>query len=135
MLNALLDEFSQMFLFGAEPAGDERGSGGESQRNWVHRRFDVAEGHAFCLHANAAGGRCLAGSEAVDLVVHHDVEQVNIAAHAVHEVIAANAEAVTIATRHKYGQIVIRKLHSSGDSKSPAVQRVHAIGIDEAGEV
>ena len=34
MLNALLDEFSQMFLFGAESAGDERGSGGKSQRKF-----------------------------------------------------------------------------------------------------
>src|SRR5579864_4178406 len=135
MLNALLDEFSQMFLFGAEPAGDERGSGGESQRNWIHRRFDVAEGHAFCLHANAAGRGSLTGGEAVDLVVHHDVEKVNVAAHTVHEVIATNAEPVTIATRHQYGKIVIRKLHSSGDSECPAVEGVHTVGIDEAGEV
>jgi hypothetical protein len=52
-----------------------------------------------------------------------------------HEVIATNAEAIAIAAGYQYGQIVIRKLHSSRDSKCPAVQGVHAVGIDEAGEV
>jgi hypothetical protein len=50
--------------------------------------------------------------EAVDLIVHHDVEQVNVPAHTVHEVIATDAEAVTVAASHEYGQIVIRKLRS-----------------------
>src|SRR5712691_1438380 len=133
--DALLDQSSQVFLFRAEPAGNERGARGKSQRNWIYRRFDVAEGHAFRLHADAAGGRCLAGGEAIDLVVHHDVEQVNVAAHAVHEVIATDAEAITVAARHQYGEIMIRKFHSSGYSQSPTVQGVHAVSIDEAGKV
>ncbi len=44
-------------------------------------RFDVAKGHAFGLHADAAGGRCLAGGEAVDLIVQHDVEQVEFSGY------------------------------------------------------
>src|SRR5260370_5940880 len=55
MLNALLDQIRQMLLFSAVPAGNERGSGGESQRNWIHRRLDVSNGHAFRLHTETAG--------------------------------------------------------------------------------
>jgi len=83
--DALFDQSRQVFLFSAEAAGDERGSRAKSQRNWIHQRFDVAKGHAFRLHAVAAARRGLAGGEAVDLVVHHDVEKVNVPAHAVHE--------------------------------------------------
>ena len=57
MSDVLLDPFRQVFLFTAEPAGNERGSSGQSQRNWIHRCFDVAEGHAIRFHADAAGGR------------------------------------------------------------------------------
>ena len=98
-------------------------------------RFDAAEGHALGLHADAAGRRGLAGGKAVDLVVHHDVEQIDVAAHGVDEVIAADAEAVAIAAGDQHSQIVVGQLHARGDSQRPAMQRVHAVGIDEAGEV
>ena len=135
VLDTLLDQFGEVLLLAAEAARDERGACGQSQRNRIDRRFDVAEGHAFRLHADAAGGRCLAGGEAVDLVVHHDVEQVDVAAHGVHEVVAADAEAVAVAAGHQHGQIVIGELHSSGHRQRAAVQGVHAVGVDVAGKV
>ncbi len=77
--------------------------------------FDVAEGHALGLHADAAGGRGLAGGEAVDLVVHHDVGEVEVAAHGVHEVARADAEAIAIAAGYEHGQGVVGQLHAGGN--------------------
>src|SRR3981189_1223496 len=64
MLNTLLDQLSKMLLLSAVAAGDERGACGESQRNRVDRRFDVAERHALRLHPDAAGRRSLARGQA-----------------------------------------------------------------------
>jgi len=80
MLDSLLDQFGENALFALKPRANERRSAA-SAREWDDRSFDVAEGHAFRLHANAAGWRSLAGGQAVDLIVHDDVEQVHIAAH------------------------------------------------------
>src|SRR5437879_8954063 len=103
MLDALLDQFGQMLLLSAEAARNERCSGGEGQRNRIDRIFDITERHAFRLHANAAGWRRLAGGQAIDLVVHDDVEQVHIAAHRMDKMVAADPKAVTVAARHQNG--------------------------------
>src|SRR5438477_10178536 len=94
MLDPLLDQFGQMLLLAAEAARNKCRSRGQGPRNRVDRRFDVAEGHAFCLHANAAGWRSLAGGQAIDLVVHDDVKQVHLAAHRMVKMVAADTETV-----------------------------------------
>ena len=53
--DTLLDQLRQVLLFTAETAGDEGGACGQRQGNGIDRCFDVAEGHAFRLHADAAG--------------------------------------------------------------------------------
>ena len=130
-----LDEFGEVFLVGAESARDERRPGGEGERDGIDGGVDVAEGHALGLHADAAGGRGLSGGEAVDLVVHHDVGEVEIATHGVDEVAGADAKAVAVAARDEDGHGVVGELHAAGYGKRPAVKRVHAVGVDEAGEV
>src|SRR5207248_1467556 len=49
--------------------------------------------------------------------------------------IAADTKAVAVAAGHQYGQIVISKLHARGHCERPAVQSVHAVGVDEARSV
>src|SRR4029077_15234695 len=61
MLDALLDQLGEMLLLGAVTARDEGGACGQGEGNGINRCFDVAEGHAFRLHADAAGWRSLAG--------------------------------------------------------------------------
>src|SRR5690242_14612090 len=81
--DALLYKLRQMFLFAAEATGNKCRSSSQSQRDRIQGGFNVAEGHALCLHSHAAGGRGLACSKAVNLVIHDDVEQIDIAAHGV----------------------------------------------------
>src|SRR5438552_13518862 len=103
MLDPLFDQFGEMLLLAAESARNERRSRRKGQRNRINGRFDVAEWHALRLHADAAGGRRLAGGEAIDLVVHDDIEQVHIAARRMDKMVAADPEAVTVAARHQNG--------------------------------
>src|SRR5215469_2568504 len=102
MLNALLDEFGEMLLIAAETAGHKRCARGQGQRNRVHRRLNIPEWHALRLHANAACRRSLTGGEPVNLIVHHNVQQVHVAAHGVNEMISTDAEAVAVTAGHQH---------------------------------
>src|SRR4051794_39449467 len=84
----------------------------ESHRNWIDGPFDAAEGCAFGLHTDRTSRRDLAGGQPVDLVVHRDVEQIDIAPHGVHEMIAANAETVAVTPGHHHREVVIGELHA-----------------------
>ena len=130
VLQPLLDELGQVFLFAAESASNKCCTRGQSHRDGIDRRLDAAVRCALGLHADGTGGRDLARGQAVDLVVHGEVEQVDIAAHRVDEMIAANSEAVAITAGHDHGKIVIREFHSRGHSERAPVQRVHAVGTD-----
>src|SRR6266404_7653961 len=101
----------------------------------MNRYVDVAEGHTFRLHANAAGWRRLARGQAVDLVVHDDIEQVHIAAHGVDEMVAADAETVTVAASHQHGEFMIGELQTRGHGEGTAVKGVHAVGIHVPGKI
>ncbi len=51
------------------------------------------------------------------------------------EVAAADAEAVAIAAGDEHGERVVGHLDAGGDGERAAVEGVHAVGFDEAGEV
>ncbi len=74
VLEAQFDQLGQVTLLAAEPAGNEGGAGGEGERDGIDWRLDISEGRALGLHAQLAGGRGLARSQSVNLVVHREVE-------------------------------------------------------------
>jgi len=73
--------------------------------------------------------------QAVNLVVHHDVGQVHVPAHGVDEMIAADAIAVAVAPGADDFKLVIAQLGAGADRQGASVQGVHAVGVDEAGQV
>jgi hypothetical protein len=73
---------------------------------------------------SVVGEACL-GGEAVNLVVHDDVDKVEIAAHGMDEV--ADADAVAIAAGDYHFQVRIGEPDSGSDGNGAAVQRVHAV--------
>src|SRR6185503_17523305 len=90
---------------------------------------------ALGLHALDAGRRGLPGRQAVDLVVHDDVGQVDVAPHRVQEVVAADAVAVAVAAGHDRLHLVVGQRGAGRDGQRATVQRVHAEGVDVAGQV
>lgn len=77
VLQTLFYQVHKMFGLSAETTSDEGcpRSQGESYR--IDRLFDAAVGHRLRLHSFTAGRRSLTGRQAVSLVVHRDVQQVN----------------------------------------------------------
>ena len=101
----------------------------------VDRVLHAAHGRALRLHALDAGRRGLPGRQAVDLVVHDDVGQVDVAPHRVHEVVAADAVAVAVAAGDDDLHLVVGQGRSGRYRQRAAVQGVHTVGVDVAGQV
>ena len=116
-------------------AGYKRGAVHDRRGDRVEGRFDASEGRALRLHAFATVGRNLAGGESVDLVVHHQVGQVDVAARRVGQVVAADAIAIPVASRADHGQAVIGHLDAGSNRQKAAVEGMHAVGVEIAGKV
>ena len=103
--------------------------------NGVDRGFHAAVGGALGAHAVAAGGGNLASGKTVDLVVHHNIGQVYVAAGGVSEVIAADTVAVPIAAGNEHRQIVVRQLGAGGHGQGTPMKGVHPVGVEVARQV
>src|SRR2546430_3790483 len=73
-----LEQFDQLLLFAAEPAGDIGRTPDYRHRHGIDWVLHVAVGRALGLHAFDAGGRSLAGGQPINLVVHDDISQVHV---------------------------------------------------------
>ncbi len=99
------------------------------------RQLDVAVGRGLGALVLHRGRRCLAGGEAVDLVIHDDVGEIEVAAHGVDEVADADAVAVAIAAGDDHLEIGVGQLDAGGHRDSASMQGVHAVGVHIAGQV
>src|SRR5204863_3762457 len=118
-----------------ESARDVGRAAHDRHRDGIDRVFHAAEWGALGLHSLAAGRRNLPGGEAVDLVVHDDVGEIDVAAHDVDEVIAADPEPVAVSAGDEDLKVVVPKLRSGRNRQRAAMQGVHAVSVDVAGQV
>src|SRR5207237_4480975 len=81
--DAALDQFDQVLDLPGVASSHVGGAGGDGEWDRVDRVLHAARRRALRLHALDAGRRGLSGRQAVDLVVHDDVGQVDVAPHRV----------------------------------------------------
>ena len=79
-----------------------------------NERMPVPPGESFVVPVGLGGRRRLALGHAVDVVVHHDVGQVDVAPAGVQEVVAADRVAVAVAAGDEHREIGPRDLESGG---------------------
>ena len=82
-----------------------------------------------------SGRRGLAGGQAVNLVIHDDIRQVEIASHSVDKMVEADAVTVAVTARDHHVQPVVGKLRATRHRHRPAVQTVDAVGVEEPRQV
>ena len=87
---------------------------------------------AFC--SEQRGRRHLPLREAVGLVVHHQVQDVDVAPGGVREVPRADREAVAVAADGDDGELRVRELDAHRDRERAPVERVDPVGRDEPGQ-
>src|SRR5947209_17848738 len=84
-------------------------------------RSDVRMGEGLRLHAELQGRRRLALRQTVDAVVVDDVQHVQVPATRVHEVAAADPQAVPVAAEAEDLQLRVRELHAGRVGERAAV--------------
>jgi hypothetical protein len=103
-----------------------------SARGWIGFST-LPRGVLFVLWPSVVVG--VARREAVDLVVHDDVGQIEVAAHGVDEVGHADAVAVAVAAHRHDVQVVVGERGPGGHGQRASVQAVHTVRVDEPGQV
>ena len=110
-------------------AGHERRLAADGDRQRMERVVDRAHRRALGLLAERRRGRILALGEAVNAVVEqHDVD-IEVAADGVHQVVAADRQAVAVAGDDPHVQIGPHRLQPGRHRRGPAVDRVHAVRV------
>ena len=93
------------------------------------RVVDRAHRRALGLLAQRAGRRVLALGQAVNVVVEQDDVQVEVAANGVHQVVAADRQAVAVAGDDPHLQVGPGHLQTGRHGRGPAVDGVEAVGV------
>jgi hypothetical protein len=97
-----------------------------------HQRLEGIDAGAFggelaAFPVRRRGRRGLALGHAIDLVVHHDVGQVDVAPAGMQEVVAADREAVAVAAGDQHREVGTRQLQAGGHRQGAAMHAVEAI--------
>ena len=124
-----LERVLEVLRVRVDRAGDERGLGGQRDRQRHHRPVDRAHRRRLRPLAELRRRRRLALGQAVDPVVEHDHRQVDVAAHRVQEVVAADRQRVAVARDHPDHEVRARGLEAGRERRRPPVDRVEPVGV------
>ena len=109
-----------------EAAADPGRAEGDRELARVDGRLRIAPVRGLGLVAGRRRGRGLALRQAVDLVVHHEVRDVEVAARGVEEVVAADRDAVAVAADRDDVELRPRELDTARERERAAVDAVEA---------
>src|SRR5204862_5758061 len=113
---------------------DEGGSGGNELFHRIDRHVDRAGRIGFALETDGRRRRGLLFGQAIDEIVHDEVDEVDVLARAVVEMVAADGETVAIAGEQKDVQVRPGQTDPAGERDGAAVDEVGAVAGDEMWE-
>ncbi len=112
----------------------EAGLGAQRQRDRIEGGVDRPRRGRLGANSLLGGGGVLTLGEPVDPVVEEHDGDVHVAPQRVNQVVAADAQRVAVAGHHPDRQVVAGHRDPGGQRRRPAVDRVHAVGVDVVGE-
>ena len=119
----------QVLAVGVDGAGHERRLGAERQRDRVERVVDRAHRRGLGDLAGLRRRRVLPLRQAVDAVVEQHDRHVDVAAHRVDQVVAADRQRVAVTGDDPHREVRTRGLEAGGDGRGTSVDGVHAVGV------
>ena len=129
VLGGALQDVFQMLHIDVDRAGGECRLGADGDADRADRIFRRAHRRALGLLALLAGRGILALGQAVDAVVEQQDFHVDVSADDVHEVIAADGQAVAVAGDHPDVEIGAGEFQAGGEGRRAAVDGVEAVGV------
>ena len=130
---ALEDAHHMSDLHGVR-AGDEGRAAGEQLLHRIDRTVEAALRIGLRLATRRRGGAGLVLGQAVNKIVHDDIGQTDVLARGVVQMIAANGEAVTVATEDEHMHIRAAQRNARGQRQGATVNEVNAVAVDEIRE-
>ena len=117
VLHAVVHQFRQLSWVTAKSSGNVSRSSDNRHSNRIERSLYIAKRGAFSFHIHQARRRGLTDGQPVNLVVHHNIEEVDIFSHRMNEVISADAVSIPITAGNNHVHFVIRKFRTGSHSK------------------
>src|SRR5690606_32072470 len=115
-------------------ASDEAAVGPEGKARRIDGLIRAAQGSALGDLPDLAGGGVLPLGEPVDPVVEQEELHVEVPPQAVQQVVATDAQGVSVARGQPDAELGVGSLHAQGDGGSPAMDRVEPIGVHVVGK-
>src|SRR4029453_12603197 len=128
VLYALGDEVGEVLLLSGRAARHIGGASDQRHSKRIEIIFWATTRGRFGPLAPFCGRRRLASGQAVDLVVHNHIGEINVTAHRVDKMLDTNTIAITVATGNNPVQVMVAELHASGLRQSTAVRAGEAVG-------
>ena len=101
VIERALDHVHHVFDLSGVGPRDEGGPGGNELFHRIDRHVDRAGRVGLALETDGRRGRGLLFGQAIDEVVHDEVDQVDVLARAVIEMVAADGETVAVAAKEE----------------------------------
>src|SRR5487761_111144 len=127
MLDSILYQLSQVLRVPGEPARDVTCARDKSQGNGVYRVLSHPLWSRLCDKVPRTRGRSLSRCQAIDLVVHYNVSNVEIPSHRVYKMPQSDAVSVPVSARHHNVQVGVCELCSCRHRHCPSVEAVETV--------
>ncbi len=131
MIHRALNHLDHVIDLRGVGAGDEGGPGADQLFHRIDRHVDRTSRVGLAFETDGRGGRGLLFGQAIDEVVHDEINHVDVLARAVIEMVAADGETVTIAAEQKDMEIGPGQTDASRERDGAAVNEVGAVAVDE----
>jgi len=102
--------------------------------HWIDRHVDRAGGVGLTFETDGRCGRGLLFGQAIDEVVHDEIDHVDVLPRAMIEMVAADGKTVAVAPKQKNMQVGPGQADAGSKRNGAAVNEVRAVTVDEIGK-
>src|SRR6476619_671263 len=134
MIHGALDHLDHVIDLGGVGARDEGGPSADQLFHRIDRHVDRARRVGLAFETDGRGGRSLLFGQAIDEVVHDEIDHVDVLPRAMIEMVAADGKTVAVAPQQKNMQVGPGQADAGSKRNGAAVNEVRAVTVDEIGK-
>src|SRR5580658_6170161 len=128
------DHIAKVLDLNVHRTGDEGGMDAEGDGDRIEGEINGADRSRLGDLADFGGRRILPFGQAVDTVVEEQEFEIDVAAEHMHQMVAADGEAIAVTGNDPYVEVGARDLQPGGEGRCAAVNRMEAVGVHVIGE-
>src|SRR5437762_215731 len=134
MIHGALDHLDHVIDLGGVGARDEGGPGADQLFHWIYRHVDRASRVGLAFETDGRGRRGLLFGQAIDEVVHDEIDHVDVLPRPMIEMVAADGKTVTVAPKQEDMQVGSGQADAGSKGNGAAVNEMRAVAVYEIGK-